>query len=87
LLKNRVTQETGVRAYALIGSDRMEIANRAEGRIAPGSVYQCYHGDKLVPQTVLEWQPFELMLIQERPPDLRDVSVLSEYRLEPIAGG
>jgi hypothetical protein len=40
----------------------MEIANRSNGRIAPGSVYQCYHGDKMVPQTVLEWQPFESMI-------------------------
>jgi hypothetical protein len=35
----------------LIGSDRMEITNRASGRIAPNSVYQCYHGDKVIPQT------------------------------------
>jgi hypothetical protein len=41
------------RAY-LNDSDRMEIKNRSNGRIAPGSVYQGYHGDQFVPQTILE---------------------------------
>ena len=65
----------------LIGSDRMEIANRTDGRIAPGSVYQCYHGDKLVPQTILEWQPFERMIVKELSP-MFDASAISEYRLD-----
>ena len=71
----------------LIGSDRMEIANRSNGRIAPGSVYQCYHGDKLVPQTILEWQPFESMIVRELSPLLPEVSAISEYRLDPVEGG
>jgi len=71
----------------LIGSDRMEIANRSHGRIAPGSVYQCYHGDKLVPQTILEWQPFESMIVRELSPLLPEVSAISEYRLDPVEGG
>jgi hypothetical protein len=71
----------------LIGSDRMEIANRANGRIAPGSVYQCYHGDKLVPQTILEWQPFESMIVKELFPMSHEVSWLAEYRLDSTEGG
>ena len=71
----------------LIGSDRMEIANISNGRIAPGSVYQCYHGDKLVPQTILEWQPFESMIVRELSPLLPEVSAISEYRLDPVEGG
>ena len=71
----------------LTGSDRMEIANRSNGRIAPGSVYQCYHGDKLVPQTILEWQPFESMIVRELPPMHPDVSAISEYRLDQVEGG
>jgi hypothetical protein len=71
----------------LIGSDRMEIANRSDGRIAPGSIYQCYHGDKLVPQTILEWQPFEHMIVKELSPIFPDVSILSEYRLNSTQGG
>ncbi|GAF99358.1 unnamed protein product, partial [marine sediment metagenome] len=66
----------------LIGSDRMEIANRTRGRIAPGSIYQCYHGDMLVPQTILEWQPFESMILRELFPMSHAVSSLTEYRLD-----
>jgi hypothetical protein len=71
----------------LIGSDRMEIANRSNGRIAPGSIYQCYHGDKMVPQTILEWQPFESMIVQELSPLIRNISGISEYRLDSVEGG
>ena len=72
---------------SLIGSDRMEIANRANGRIAPGSIYQCYHGDRLVPQTILEWEPFESMLVKEIVPLYPDTSVITEYRLESTERG
>ncbi|NIM93541.1 MAG: DUF2652 domain-containing protein [Anaerolineales bacterium] len=71
----------------LNGSDRMEIVNRTKGHIAPGSVYQCYHGDKLVPQTILEWKPCEWMIVKELPPMIPSVSTISEYRLDPIEGG
>lgn len=72
---------------ALIGTDRMEITNRSNGRIAPGSVYQCYHGDNVVPQTILEWQPFESMIVKELFPMNHAVSWIAEYRLEPIKDG
>ncbi len=72
---------------SLIGSDRMEITNRSQGRIAPGSVYQCYHGDKVVPQTILEWQPFERMIVKEVAPISPGISGISEYRLESVDGG
>jgi hypothetical protein len=49
------------------GSDRMVIANRSQGRHAPGSVYQCYHGDMMIPQTILTWQPFERVVIRQPP--------------------
>ncbi len=71
----------------LIGSDRMLIAGHRAGRIAPGSVFQCYHGDMVVPQTILAWQPFEHMILQELFPMAPKVTWLSEYRLEPIDGG
>jgi uncharacterized protein YndB with AHSA1/START domain len=66
---------------ALIGSDRMEVANRSHGRIAPGSVYQCYHGEKWVPQTILEWQPFERMITRELSPMSPALSAIVEYHL------
>jgi hypothetical protein len=71
----------------LSGSDRIEIANRSGGRMGSGSIYQCYHGDKLVPQTILEWHPFESMIVRELTPLFPDVSVISEYRLDPVEGG
>ena len=71
----------------LIGSDRMEIANRANGRIAPDSVYQCYHGEKWVPQTILEWQPFERMITREVASYFGGMSAIVEYRLETTEGG
>ena len=72
----------------LIGSDRQEVVNRAGGRIAPGSIYQCYHGDKFVSQAILEWQPFERILTQDLlPVPIPNTYVLVEYRLLPAAGG
>jgi hypothetical protein len=71
---------------SLVGSDRMEIANRSNGRIAPGSIYQCYHGDKMVPQTILEWQPFERMIVSELSPLFPGSGGISEYRLDSNGG-
>lgn len=69
------------------GSDNMEIANRVKGKIAPGSVYQCYHGDKVVPQTILEWHPPERMIVKEVAPLFPTTSGITEYRLDEIEGG
>ncbi len=71
----------------LIGADRMELADRVQGRVASGSIYQCYHGNQLVPHTILEWQPFERMLTQEVFPLMTANTYLREYRLEPTQGG
>jgi len=71
----------------MIGADRMELANRAQGRVAPGSIYQCYHGNKLVPHTILEWQPFERLLTQEVFPMMSANTYLREYHLEPMEKG
>jgi hypothetical protein len=71
----------------LMGTDRMDISNRYKGRIAPGSIYQCYHGDKLVPQTILEWQPFESMLVKELMPMSHELGSISEYSLASTEQG
>ena len=71
----------------LIGVDRMEIANRANGRIAPDSVYQCYHGDKFFPQVILEWQPFERMILSESTPMSHAINFIAEYRLDSTEVG
>jgi len=72
---------------SLIGSDMMKIKNRAQGRIAPGSVYQCYHGDKWVPHIILEWQLFERMITRESTPMFPDLNAIVEYRLDSKEGG
>jgi uncharacterized protein YndB with AHSA1/START domain len=68
--------------------DRIEITGRAAGRTAPGSVYQCYHGDAAVSQLILEWQPFERIVFQfVVPVPFKGTTGMMEMRLEPIETG
>jgi len=72
----------------LLGSDRMEITDRKAGRIGPGSTYQCFHGDSVSPQVVLEWEPFDRMVVEmalELP--VGSSSMVIDYQLTPIDGG
>lgn len=72
----------------LLSSDRQEITNKQGGRIAPGSVFQCYHGDKFLPLTILEWQPFERIIMQSLVPiPIRETYAIMEYRLVPTESG
>jgi uncharacterized protein YndB with AHSA1/START domain len=72
----------------LIGGDRLEIDERKGGRVDVGSIYQCYHGNSLVSQTVLEWHPFELIVAQfAMPVPLGPVTGLMELRLEATGAG
>lgn len=69
-------------------SDRQEIVNRDRGRIAPGSSYQCFHGDRMLTHTVLEWQPFERIVTQDLIPiPIPNTYALMEYRLTPTETG
>lgn len=52
----------------LVASDRFEVTDRRAGRVGEGSTYVCYHGDTTVPQLVLEWTPFERVVLQQRVP-------------------
>jgi uncharacterized protein YndB with AHSA1/START domain len=70
----------------ILGSDRLEISHRTHGRVAPGSVYHCYHGDKVIPETVLEWQPFVRMVTQDVVP-VPNTTVLVEFELKPVEKG
>lgn len=49
----------------IIGSDRYEVLDRKKGRVGTGSTYQCYHGKMIVSQIVLEWMPFERVVLQQ----------------------
>lgn len=73
----------------LLGSDRYVVEKRRAGRVGVGSAYQCYHGDKLISQTVLEWQPFERIVLSQTPPfpGKRPVTVHMDIRLEPDERG
>ncbi len=73
----------------LIGSDRQELLGKREGRITNGTVYQCYHGDKVTAQTVLEWRPFERILTEDLMNMIPGAQLyaLSEFRLEPVLSG
>jgi uncharacterized protein YndB with AHSA1/START domain len=52
----------------LIGSDSFTVTDGRNGRVGQGSVYQCYHGDRAVVQLVLDWRPFERVLIDQTLP-------------------
>jgi hypothetical protein len=71
----------------LIGADRIEIAHRKDGRIRQGTVFQCYHGDKVLPQTILEWQPFDYMLVKEMAVVYPGAYSNNLYKLETIPDG
>lgn len=68
----------------LMESKWQEIQNRQNGRLATGSIYQCYHGDgRITTQTILEWQPFERMVTEDTTPVPR-ATCLIELRLTPL---
>lgn len=71
-------------------ADRQEVSERQNGRIGEGSAYHCYHGDRMSVNLILEWRPFERILTRDLPGMPMPVGqpvMLSEYRLEAIAGG
>jgi uncharacterized protein YndB with AHSA1/START domain len=69
----------------LLGSDRQEVVNRSQGRLAPGSGYQCFHGKRVVLQTILEWRPFEQIVTEDLVTS--GITVLMSFRLDPSETG
>ena len=69
----------------LMGSDRQNVLNRKDGRIAPGSIYQCFHGDSITTQTILDWQPVVRMLSEDL--IMPKITVLVECQLIPTETG
>ncbi len=51
-----------------VDSERFEVVDRRHGRVGEGSTYVCYHGGRAVPQLILEWSPFERVVLQQRVP-------------------
>lgn len=52
----------------ITGSDSYEVVDRKNGRVGSGSTYQCYHGKMNVIQLVMEWLPFERVVLQQLAP-------------------
>jgi uncharacterized protein YndB with AHSA1/START domain len=72
----------------LLGATQVEVTERAHGRVVRGSVYHCYHGEKDTQLLILEWQPFERILMNSQVPfPLPGITILVEYRLEPTERG
>lgn len=72
----------------LIGSDRQEIEGRKNGRVSVGSSYQCYHGNSVITQVVVEWRPLERVVLQMLLPfPGRESYVRFDFRLTPTESG
>lgn len=72
----------------LVGSDRQELESDMRKRLGPGDVYQCYHGEHLVPSVILEWVPFSRLVTRDSiyVPGAR-VDLTVDYRLSPTDHG
>jgi uncharacterized protein YndB with AHSA1/START domain len=72
----------------LLGADGHEARRLEHGRIAQGTEFQCVHGDQVIPQTVIEWRPFERIVLDTLiPVPIRNVYALTEYLLSPTDKG
>lgn len=71
----------------LMDAVHQNILNRQNGRIAPGSQYQCFHGDgRETLQTILDWHPFEQMTTEDTTP-VPKATCLINLRLDPAENG
>jgi len=66
-------------------SSTSEVENLDRGRIGEGTVYQCAHGKRVHPQTIVDWQPFETHTIVDQVP--AGMVAYSTYRLTPAGEG
>ncbi len=71
---------------SLIRAERLEVSHLSDGRVDAGTVYQCIHGKRTTPLTVLEWLPFERILMQCAMP-IPGCNGLMEIRLVPSPNG
>ena len=70
-----------------MGAVSQKVHNRQGGRVGAGTVFECFH-DKGKPstQTVLEWQPFDLIVTQDTTPVPGTVTIV-QVELSPVEGG
>ena len=70
----------------LLGADRVGVTGRADGRIGQGTIYECVHGKKMSPQTIVDWQPPE-ECTTESASILPKTTLLATIRLSPTPRG
>jgi len=71
----------------LIGSTRQEVKDLVGGRVGVGSAYQCYHGDRLTPQRIVEWKPFTKIVTEDGSSDSWMGITTVIYTLEETPNG
>ena len=49
----------------LMGVDRVDVEQRRAGRIGIESEFQCFHGNHVMTQRIVEWTPFDRIVTQE----------------------
>lgn len=70
----------------LLDADSVEVEERQGGRINPGSVYVCAHGDMRIRQAIVDWRPFKYFSY-EMAGMVPDTSNLTTVYLQPLAEG
>ncbi len=77
------------RFNVLAGGTKTTITDlESSGRVGVGSIYRCYHGEMVMPQVVLEWTPFERIVVRlEAPVETGETFIFVEYRLSPHGDG
>ncbi len=79
---------TPVHRNVLMAARQQKVRDRKHGRIDEGSAFECYHGNRITVQTVVQWRPFEQMTTEDRvaiPGTVIRVPI--DYRLEPTERG
>ena len=73
----------------IVGGDRVALTDRKGGRIASESQYQCFHGNQMLRQVIVEWAPFERLVSQDTDTMalMRKLTWKNENRLEETEGG
>jgi hypothetical protein len=69
----------------LASSDSAQVDAKVDGRIGLGSAYLCAHGENVLPQTIIDWQPFEQYTIRAAP--VMGVHTLWTTQLYPTETG
>lgn len=69
-----------------LGADSMEVTNRLQGRTTNGTVFYCAHGEARIPQTVVDWRPFDYYTYHSETP-YPEIKAMVSVRLVPEVEG